>query len=149
MHSLNETANRLRRRTLGITKAMSEIEIILTTGASARDEGVADLRTHEVEDAEAALGFTFPASYREFIALGGLAELRFIDRALAPSAIVENQRYVDDERLVVFAGNGFGDFYCWGRSETGEPSIFFFDHETRVCTPVAKDFTAWLVANRF
>ncbi|WP_348010801.1 SMI1/KNR4 family protein [Roseateles sp.] len=134
---------------MGLAEAMSEIERILTTGASARDEGVAGVLPREVEDAEAALGFTFPASYREFIALGGLAELRFRHRALAPSEIVENQRYVDGERLVVFADNGSGDFYCWTRSETGEPPVFFSDHETRACTPAAVSFTAWLAENRF
>ena len=128
---------------------MTEIEKILSTGTSARDEGVPEVLPQELAAAESALGFRFPASYREFVSLGGCAELRFKNRTLPPNEIVKNQQYVDAARFVVFGDNGCGDFYCWNRGESGEPSVLFADLDAGTCEPVASSFTAWLSENRF
>lgn len=128
---------------------MTEIEKILSAGASARDEGAAVVLPQDLDAAEAVLGFRFPASYRELVALGGCAELRFRNRTLPPNEIVKNQQYVDATKFVVFADNGCGDFYCWNRGEGGEPSVLFADLDAETCEPVAPSFTAWLSENRF
>jgi hypothetical protein len=128
---------------------MTEIEKILSTGPSARDEDLPGVLPQELAAAEAALGFRFPASYREFALLGGCAELRFKNRTLHPNEIVKNQQYVDATKVVVFGDNGCGDFYCWRRGESGEPSVLFADIDAGTCEPVASSFTAWLSENRF
>src|SRR5687768_18032089 len=89
---------------------MTAIERILTTGQSARED--APMPTdEEFRSAEAALGFRFPDSYREFVRLGGLGELRINHRVLPPSEILESIRYLPDREHVPFADNGCGDLY--------------------------------------
>ena len=109
---------------------MTAIERILTTGQSARDADAPRPTDEEFRSAEAELGFRFPDSYREFVRLGGLGELRIKHRVLAPSEILQNLRYLPDREHVPFADNGCGDLYCWTRAEAGEPAVLFADHET-------------------
>lgn len=108
---------------------MTAIERILTTGQSARED-VPMPTDQEFRSVESELGFRFPTSYREFVRLGGLGELRINHRVLPPSEIVENLRYLPDREYVPFADNGCGDLYCWPRSDAAEPVVLFADHET-------------------
>lgn len=90
---------------------MSEIERILRSGASARDDSVPPIET-ALKRARAMLGARMPPSYMEFCELGGLAELRFNHQILHPDEILENQSQLPPE-LLAFADNGCGDQYCW------------------------------------
>jgi hypothetical protein len=123
---------------------MTTIERILTTGRSARSD--APMPTdEEIRSAEAELGFRFPASYREFVRLGGLGELRINHRVLPPAEILQSLRYLPDREHVPFADNGCGDLYCWPRTETAEPVVLFADHETGYTyKEAAISFTQWL-----
>ena len=99
--------------------------------------------------AEEELGFRFPASYREFVALGGLGELRISHEVLDPAAIVSCVSQVDGSKYIPFADNHCGDLYCWVKAGDVEPSVVFADHETGEYIASAVSFTAWLEANRF
>lgn len=128
---------------------MTAIERILTTGQSARED-VAMPTDEEVRRVESELGFRFPASYREFVGLGGLGELRINHRVLSPSEILESIRHLPDREHVPFADNGCGDLYCWPRTETAEPTVLFADHETGYSySEAAASFTQWLEEERF
>jgi hypothetical protein len=128
---------------------MTAIERILTTGQSARE----DMRMptdEEFRRVEAELGFRFPDSYREFVRLGGLGELRINHRVLPPSEILQSLRYLPDRDHVPFADNGCGDLYCWPRTEAPEPAVLFADHETGYAySEAAASFTHWLEEERF
>jgi hypothetical protein len=63
---------------------MTAIERILSTGQSARSDDELTPSEQEIRDVEAELGFRFPESYREFVRLGGLNELRIKHRVLSP-----------------------------------------------------------------
>lgn len=127
---------------------MTAIKKILTTGQSAREDAPMpsdqDFRTAEVE-----LGFRFPASYREFVRLGGLGELRINHRVLPPAEILQSRRYLPDQEHVPFADNGCGDLYCWPRVDAAEPSIVFAHHESGSYVEDAASFSQWLEENRF
>ena len=128
---------------------MDEIARILTVGRSDREEGVAIPTDGEVAAAEAALRFRFPDSYREFLRLGGLAELRIHHRVLSPQEILDAMRYLPDAEHIPFADNGCGDLYCWPRVNQPEPDVFFADHESDQYKQDAVSFTVWLEKNRF
>ncbi len=128
---------------------MSEIERILLNGESARDDEVEPVPLNELRTVEESLRFTFPPSYCEFVALGGLGELRINHRVLSPKELVESLRYIDGNQYVPFADNGCGDLYCWPRSGEEEPMVVFADHETGEYSPAATSFSAWLAKNRF
>ncbi len=129
---------------------MTAIERILTTGESARSDDAPMPTEEEFRSAEADLGFRFPDSYREFVRLGGLGELRINHRILPPCEIVESLRYLPDREHVPFADNGCGDLYCWPRTEDAEPVVLFADHETGYAySEAAASFTHWLEAERF
>ena len=86
---------------------MSEIERILTSGRSMRV--LATVPSNEnLRRVSENLRFELPASYIEFCQLGGLGELRFHSRVLAPEEILRSKAYVP-ESLVPFADNGCGD----------------------------------------
>ena len=104
----------------------------------------------EFRRVESELGFLFPASYREFMRLGGLGELRINHRVLPPSGILEHLCYLPDREHVPFADNGCGDLYCWPRTEDAEPTVLFADHEAGYSyTEAAASFTQWLEHERF
>lgn len=104
----------------------------------------------EFRSAEAALRFRFPDSYREFVRLGGLGELRIRHRVLPPFAILVSMRHLPDRDHVPFADNGCGDLYCWPRTETEEPVVLFADHETGYTyCQVAASFTQWLEVAKY
>ena len=129
---------------------MTAIERILTTGQSARTDDAPMPTAEEFRSAEAELGFRFPDSYREFVRLGGLAELRINHRVLPPFEILQTLRYLPDREHVPFADNGCGDFYCWPRTEAAEPVVLFADHETGYTySETAGSFTHWLEEQRF
>ena len=129
---------------------MTAIERILTTGESARSDDAPMPTDEEFRSAETELGFRFPDSYREFVRLGGLGELRINHRVLSPSEIFESLRYLPDREHVPFADNGCGDFYCWPRTEAAEPAVLFADHETAYTySEAAASFTHWLEEHRF
>lgn len=131
-------------------RQMTPIERILTTGPSARDSEVPIPTDEEFCRAEAELVFRFPDSYREFVRLGGLGELRIKNRVLSPSEIVESHRYLPDGEHVPFADNGCGDLYCWPRTDAAEPVVLFADHELGYTySDDAMSFIHWLEANRF
>ena len=114
-----------------------------------RDETVAPVSEATISAIEVQLAHPLPMSYREFVALGGLAELRFNHRVLAPEDILGALKYIDGARLIPFADNGCGDFYCWERAMEPEPRVVFVDHETAQQTPDSDSFIAWLRKNRF
>jgi hypothetical protein len=99
--------------------------------------------------AEASLPFRLPASYREFVALGGLGELRINHRVLSPSEMLDALRYVDQCQYIPFADNGCGDLYCWKKTHEAEPPVVFADHESSEYAEYASSFTEWLRKNRF
>ena len=98
---------------------------------------------------ERAIQFGFPASYRRFVELGGLSELRIRER---PLSLEEIQLAVSNstvERFVPFAENGCGDLVGWLRANVAEPEVVIFDHEEGRLEPYYSCFSAWLAANRF
>jgi SMI1 / KNR4 family (SUKH-1) len=129
---------------------MTAIEKILGTGRSARSDDTPMPSEEEFRRAEAELGFRFPESYREFVRLGGLGELRINHRVLAPSGILESMRYLPDREHVPFADNGCGDLYCWPRSMEAEPMVLLAEHDADyACRESARSFTLWLERERF
>lgn len=124
---------------------MTEVDEILSQNAEHRDEGPIPSES-ELTEVELQLRFRFPAEYREFVRLGGLNDLRFKNRVLAPSEIVASRRYVPHEQYVPFSSNGCGDLYCWERSDG---SVFFWDHESRTASRHEENFVVWLRRNRF
>ena len=129
---------------------MTPIERILANGQSKRADDVPILTDQELCRIETELGFRFPASYREFVALGGLGELRINHQVMPPSEILQSLRCLPDRAHVPFAENGCGDFYCWPLTDTAEPVVLFADHETGYTyREAALSFTDWLEAERF
>ena len=129
---------------------MTAIERILTIGRSARSGDAAIPTDQDIHNVEALLGFRFPESYREFVRLGGLSELRINHRVLPPSEVLLSWRCLPDQRHVPFADNGCGDFYCWPHTQAAEPVVVFADHETGYTySEAATSFTDWLEAERF
>jgi hypothetical protein len=126
----------------------SDVAFVLRSGRSALDETVAPVSEEELAAAEAELSWSFPPSYREFVALGGLAEMRINSRVLGPKEVVELP-HVDRSRHIPFAENGCGDLYCWERSVAPEPRVLFLDHETSEHTVDSDSFLEWLRKNRF
>lgn len=128
---------------------MTKIEQILTTGLSARDE-VPTPTENELRRVEEKIDFRFPASYREFVFLGGLSELRIHHRVLSPAQILEHLRFLPNRNLVPFADNGCGDYFCWALTEEAEPVVLFADHDSDyACNQVTGSFTQWLEKERF
>ena len=128
---------------------MSEIEAILRSGKSERDDSAPVVGEAQLAAVSAQLPFPFPPSYAEFVRLGGLAELRVNHRVLAPAEVLESLSFVDLSRYVPFADNGCGDLYCWEKSNATEPPVVFADHETGKYTLEASSFVEWLRGNRF
>lgn len=128
---------------------MTEIEAILRTGRSMRDDSIAPVLDQEIHVAEAALGIALPASYREFIELGGLGELRFNHRLLRPSEIVEAKHLTDGAPIVPFADNGCGNLFGWADGSEAEPAVVMWDHEEPGLREVAPSFTVWLARESF
>jgi hypothetical protein len=127
----------------------SEVARLLRSGRSALDETVAPVPEGALTAAEAQLSHSLPPSYREFVTLGGLAELRFNHRVLAPKEILEAVKHIDGARFIPFADNGCGDFYCWEKVMAQEPRVVFVDHETAEHTFDSDSFVDWLRKNRF
>jgi len=128
---------------------MSQIERLLLSGKSARDETVESVTPSELRELEKSLNWSLPPSYIEFVALDGLAELRIHHRVLNPEEISANLRHVDSTRYIPFADSECGDFYCWIRSDAEEPAVVFADHETGEYVADAESFEKWLENNRF
>ncbi len=129
---------------------MTLIERILATGRSKRADDVPIPTDEEFRRIETELGFRFPGSYREYVALGGLGELRLNHRVMPPSEIIQCLRYLPDRAHVPFADNGCGDLYCWPRTDTAEPVVLFADHESGYTyREAAPSFMDWLEAERF
>ncbi|RJP71313.1 MAG: SMI1/KNR4 family protein [Comamonadaceae bacterium] len=128
---------------------MTEVEAILKSGKSSRDESVAPVLEQEIREAEAVLGIAFPASYCEFMELGGLDELRFTHRILRPSEVVEAKRYTGAAPIVPFADDGCGGLFGWADSAEVEPTVVMWDHEESSLVQVAPSFTVWLARARF
>ncbi|HVU27594.1 MAG TPA: SMI1/KNR4 family protein [Verrucomicrobiae bacterium] len=128
---------------------MTDIEKILNTGKSDRSGGELMPTNEEFRQVESELDFRFPESYREFVRLGGLNELRINHRVLSPVEILQSRRYLPDHEHVPFADNGCGDFYCWPRVNLPEPTVLFADHETETYSDDTSSFTQWVKQNRF
>lgn len=128
---------------------MTAIERILSTGESARSGDEAIPTEQEIREVERELNFRFPASYLEFVRLGGLGELCMNNPILSPAEVLESRHYLPDSEHVPFADNGCGDLYCWPRSDAAEPVVLFADHETSYTyREVAASFTQWLAENK-
>ena len=128
---------------------MSEIMEILTTGNSARDQSTPSISDDDLLKAEEKLGFNFPPSYKEFISLGGLGELRINHRVLSPEEILDTLQYLPSDQYIPFADNGCGDLYCWPKTSKPEPPVLFVDHESREFSNESPSFAVWLKTNRF
>ena len=128
---------------------MTAIEKILTTGKSDRSGGEPIPTEEQIRAVEAELGFRFPNSYREFVRLGGLSELRLNHRVLPPAEVLQSLRYLPDREHVPFADNGCGDLFSWPRTDSPEPVVLFANHETGTYSPAAASFTQWLEESRF
>jgi hypothetical protein len=127
---------------------MGEIEAILRTGRSMRDESVSQPGAAEIRSVEEMLDWHFPASYLEFLAAGGLSEMRINHRVLSPAEVLEARNHVP-LGVVPFAENGCGDVYAWKVSSDEEPAVVFLDHENGEVAPAAHSFVDWLRSNRF
>ncbi|HQU70850.1 MAG TPA: SMI1/KNR4 family protein [Calditrichia bacterium] len=122
---------------------------ILHSGASLRIlDPQREPLTAEVRRIEKRLQFTFPESYRDFVAFGGLNELAFSNAILSPIEILKEKSRIADRDLIPFASNGFGDFYCWRQNDQPEPPVYFWDHDGGNATPVTGSFTEWLRASK-
>ncbi|MDO9405711.1 MAG: SMI1/KNR4 family protein [Polaromonas sp.] len=135
-----------QKRTLGRSE-MTEIEALLTNGKSARDDEVAAVTENDLRAVELALNFAFPASYREFLGLGGHAELRVAHRVLRPSEILEMKQQAPQLALIPFADNGCGDFFGWS-ADSSKDEVLFWDHERSALGETAMSFTEWLRQSR-
>jgi hypothetical protein len=127
---------------------MDDIARILGSGRSAREPTPVPA-PEEFAAAEAAVGFRFPDSYRQFVGLGGLGELRINHKVLSPREIARAADLLGTRKYVPFADNHCGDYYCWANVESREPAVFFADHESGEYTPDASSFVQWLEQNRF
>ncbi|BEP55578.1 hypothetical protein GmRootV118_28220 [Variovorax sp. V118] len=128
---------------------VTEIEALLKSGKTARDEDVPAVLDQEIREAEATLGRSFPTSYREFIAFGGLGELRIRHRVLRPAEIVVVKRHTGAAPIVPFADNGCGDLYGWSTLGLDEPGVVLWNHDDGTVEHVADSFAAWLSTFRF
>lgn len=128
---------------------MTPIERILATGHSNRADDVPIPTDQEFRRIETELGFHFPGSYREFVALGGLGELRIHHHVMSPPEIMQSLRYLPDRAHVPLADNGCGDLYCRPLIDTAEPIVLYADHATGYTySEAAPSFTDWLEAER-
>jgi hypothetical protein len=130
-------------------KVSESVDEILLKGRSARDSSVLTPTDEDLASAESAIQFKFPASYRRFVELGGLSELRIRERVLSPEEIrlaVSNSAVVG---FVPFADNGCGDMVGWKLGNVAEPEVVLFNHNERRLRPYFLCFSAWLAANRF
>ena len=114
-----------------------------------QDESAEQPSRLDIAKAEEACGCRFPSSYLEFLALGGLSELRFRCRILSPTEISESIASLPSKGFVPFADNGCGDLYVWEVSGEVEPRVFFMDHDAQDAKLVAMNFVEWLLRNRF
>ncbi|WP_284620707.1 SMI1/KNR4 family protein [Aquabacterium humicola] len=128
---------------------MSEIEQLLRNGKSRLDEFARSVTETDLDVAESMLPFALPTSYREFVALGGLNELRINHRVLHPSEIAVAIKQVDQTQYVPFADNGCGDVYCWMNTGEPEPPVVLADHESSQYVQDSPSFADWLRKNRF
>ena len=106
----------------------------------------------EIERAETTYAIRFPASYLEFLAQGGLGDLRFTNRVIRPHEIQNLSDTFLPIGLTPFAANGTGDFFCWESRQLPDENVVFWDHETagrhaRRSAPAT--FLACLTAWRF
>lgn len=108
---------------------MSRIQAILAQGRSFKDEEAERPSLDDIVAAERRLGVDFPQDYREFLLLGGLAELGFANRVLSPAEVLDHRQALPDD-LLPFGSNGCGDLYVWPIKEMPEPKVYFWDHET-------------------
>ncbi len=113
------------------------------------DESAEQPNQSDIDNAEKICGCRLPPSYLEFVALGGLSELRFSCRILSPREISESIAFLPGEGLVPFADNGCGDLYVWEASGEVEPRVFLVDHEAMDPKLEATNFVEWLRTNRF
>jgi hypothetical protein len=128
---------------------MDDIARILSAQRAARIPGVPVPTDKEVAEAEAALSFRFPDSYRRFLNLGGLSQRWTHNRVLSPQQIVHSAKYLPDVDHIPFAENGTGDLYCWVRAEHPEPAVVLADHETVEYQEDSASFAEWLAKIRF
>ncbi|MCC5851168.1 MAG: SMI1/KNR4 family protein [Verrucomicrobia bacterium] len=128
---------------------MTEIESILKSGVSSKDESLEKPTVADIKVASIGLGFSFPKAYLEFVQLGGLSELRFNHAVLSPGEIWESSVFLPDKEHIPFAENGCGDMYCWRKNDSDNPDVLFWDHETGDYSKDSDNFSVWLRKNRF
>ncbi len=116
---------------------------VLNRGKSFRSDESFDTSDAAISAAESALGFSFPQTYREFLALGGLNELNFDQRILSPAAIVEDHQFVSSLGLIPFASDGCGGLFCWENSALSAGRVVYWDHETN---SIETSFDSFLAA---
>lgn len=108
---------------------MNEIADIIAGGPSFTDETARIPSADELRDFETAYSLVLPDTYKQFVELGGLRELAFDERVLAPDEMVVASQWLPDH-LLPFAENGCGDTYCWLKPALPDSSVVFWDHET-------------------
>ena len=120
------------------------MEKLLHSGQTAPDDSIPHPSAVDVARIEAAIGFTFPESYRTFVELGGLAELRLRDRMLSPEGVASAIGSALVKDFVPFAANGCGDLVGWRVAEMVEPEVVGYDHEDKKLSICFSGFAEWL-----
>jgi cell wall assembly regulator SMI1 len=127
---------------------MSAIEDILRSGPSERLDGV-QASASDVAKSERRLGLTLPPAYREFVELGGTAELRFRNRVLPPEEVESEAKWVLHAGLLPLATDGCGNLYCWKIADLPDSAIFLWEHDTGEVRVACESFVEALRKWRF
>ena len=102
----------------------------------------------EIKNAEKAVGYTFPNELKNLLReLNGDRWLLLSAKEIAENAKLirqmkeENEEFAKDlDKLIFFATNGCGDYYCYN-TETDDNVIYIWEHEEFRLKPVAKSIT--------
>lgn len=109
---------------------------------------------------EAKLGVKFPLSYVECATInnGGRPEHTRISDDFAVKALVRIDENADlnltktknilsdrlPEKMIAFANDSFGNYFCFDFASSNEPKVVFWDHEDNSITVVANSFDEFL-----
>ncbi len=105
---------------------------------------------NDIDNAEKEVGYTFPQELRALLReLNGdrfllLSVAEIVAQAKLNRKIQEEYNdedfAIDLKRLLFFAGNGCGDYYCYRANANGkidESTIYIWEHEEYCCNKVA------------
>ncbi len=98
----------------------------------------------EIKNAEKAVGYAFPNELKNLLReLNGdkwllLSVKEIVDNALLNRQIEEFAKDLD--KLIFFATNGCGDYYCY-RTDIDDTVIYIWEHEVFCLKPIAESIT--------